>query len=456
MARGGERGDRHPSAAELDRFLLGEMSPREAAPVISHLLSGCSHCREAMAPLASVVFAAGPMAPEVAPSSGTEYDFPMFKAFAAARQFATNAAREKSIGDSGAAPQTVTRRPPALAVLAASDASRDLSEALLEQCRDLRSSDPEGMILSASLALSLIERAIAQNGDSAEMADREARAWAELGNAYRVADDMIAAEAALSNALARSNRGTGDPVLLARVMDLTASLYIDQRRFQDARRLLDCVQAIHQSQGDAQAAARTFISKGIASNYALNPEEALRFLSEGLRRIDPAQDPKLVLAGVHGLLWCLVDSGRAAEADRLLGDARALYEAHGERFEQLRRLWLEGRIAIQLEEDERAEESLQQVREGYREADIAFDVALVSLDLATLWLRQGRTNEIEEILDETIAIFRARNLQREALGALLMLRRAFETDQATAALLQSATVQLWRLERSPARRRVSG
>jgi tetratricopeptide (TPR) repeat protein len=451
MARGGERGDRHPSAAELDKFLLGEMSPREAAPVISHLLSGCLPCREAMAPLASVVFATGPLAPEAAPTSGTEYDFPMFKAFAAARQFASNAAREKSIGDNGTTPHAVTKRP-ALEVLASTVVSRDLSEALLEQCRDLRSSDPEGMILSASLALSLIERAIAQNGDSAEMADREARAWAELGNAYRVADDMIAAEAALTNALTRSDRGTGDPVLLARLMDLTASLYIDQRRFQEARRLLDCVQAIHQSQGDTQAAARTFISKGIASNYALDPEGALRFLNEGLRQIDPAQDPKLVLAAVHGLLWCLVDTGHAAEANLLLGEARALYEAHGERFDQLRRLWLEGRIAIQLEEDEKAEQTLQQVREGYREADIAFDVALVSLDLATLWLRQGRTNEIAEILDETIAIFRARNLQREALGALLMLRRAIETDQATAALLQSATVQLSRLERFPARR----
>jgi tetratricopeptide (TPR) repeat protein len=235
-------------------------------------------------------------------------------------------------------------------------------------------------------------------------------------------------------------------------MDLTASLYIDQRRFQEARRLLDCVYSVYQHAGDEQAAARTFVSKGIASNYALEPDEAIRFLTEGIRQIDPAQDPKLVLAAVHGLLWCLVDAGLASEADRLLPGARPLYDIHGEHFDELRRLWLEGRIDAQLGKDDRAEETLLHVREELREADQAYDVALVSLDLAALWLQQGRTAEIQELVDEMITIFRSRSIQREALGALLMLRKAIETDQATAALLRTVTTELWRGERFPTRR----
>jgi len=308
------------------------------------------------------------------------------------------------------------------------------------------------MVLSASLAVTLAKRLTSEWESSAEFLDLEARAWAELGNAHRVADDLMAAEAALAHALARSGQGTGDPLLLARIMDLTASLYIDQRRFDEARQLLDSVYAIYQHLGDAQAAARTFISRGLASNRAFDPEEAIGFLAEGIRQIDPAHDPKLVLAAVHGLLWSLVDAGRDAQADWLLSQARPLYEAHGERFDRLPQLWLEGRIACHLGQDEKAESILLRVREEYREADIAYDVALVSLDLATLWLRQGRTTEIKALLDETIAILKARNLQREALGALLMLRKAFETDQANAALLQTAATELWRLERSPLRR----
>jgi tetratricopeptide (TPR) repeat protein len=454
MARGGERGERHPNAAELERFLLGEMSPRQAAPIISHLLSGCPQCREGMAPLASVVFAAGPLAPETVPSADSEYDFPMFKAFAAARQYASNLTREKEVGHPGD-DNPLPKRPSTLEVLASQGqkrTARDRYEILFEHCRNLRYSDPEGMILSASLALTLAERETATQGESPELADLEARAWAELGNAHRVANDLTMAEAALGHAMARSSQGTSDPLILARIMELTASLYTDQRRFKEAHRLLDCVYTVYHQAGEAQAAARTFISKGIASNYSLEPEEAIGFLVEGIRQIDSAHDPKLVLAAVHGLLWCLVDSGLAADAGRLLSGASPLYEVHGEEFDQLRRLWLEGRIASQLGEDARAEQALDQVREGFKTADLAYDVALVSLDLAALWLRQGRTLEIKELIDEMITIFRARSIQREALGALLMLKKAFETDQATAALLRTVTTELWRAERSPVRR----
>ena len=454
MARGGERGERHPSAAELERFLLGEMSPSEAAPIISHLLSGCQQCRAGMAPLASVVFATAPLAQEMEPNS--EYDFPMFKAFAAARQYAATVEHEKVLGQQNAVP-SLPRRASSLETFPAPEqqrewTDRDRCEALLEHSRSLRYQDLEGMVLSASMAVALAERITARQGESPEQADLEARAWAELGNAHRVADDDVTAEADLAHALARSSQGTGDPLLLARLMDLTASLYIDQRRFSEARRLHDYVYEIYRRQGDTHSAARTFISKGVASTLALDSDQAIGFLAEGIRQIDPARDPKLVLVAVHDLLWGLADSGRADDAHKLMAEARPLYEAQGEHLHRWPRLWLEGRIASQRGEDEKAEHLFQQVRKAYQEVDVAYDVALVSLDLAAVWLRQGKMAEIDALLDESIVILRARNLQREALSALLMLRKAFETKQATAALLRTVTTELWRLERLPTQR----
>jgi tetratricopeptide (TPR) repeat protein len=308
------------------------------------------------------------------------------------------------------------------------------------------------MVLAAALAVNLAGQAVARHGDSPDLADLEGRAWAELGNAHRVADDLPAAETALARALHRSSQGTGDPLLLARIMDLTASLYTDQRRFKEAHHLLDFVYTIYRYKGEEHAAARTFVSKGIASNYALESEEAVRFLAEGIRQIDPAHDPKLILAAVHGLLWCLVDTGSAAEADQLLEGVRLLYDVHGEHFDHLRRLWLEGRIAAQLGKDGRAEDILSQVRERFKEAEQAYDLALISLDLAALWLRQGRAAEVKAVLDEIIMIFRSRSIQREALSALLMLKKAVEADRATVALIQTVTTELWRGERFPKQR----
>ncbi|HET9677877.1 MAG TPA: tetratricopeptide repeat protein, partial [Solirubrobacterales bacterium] len=429
------RRDNHPGRAELDRFLLGEMSHREAAPVISHLLSGCPRCREAMLPLASAVFAKSTVFPTAEPALDSEYDSALLKAFSTARQYIPLAARAKAPAVRDTAPQSARKA-------AAPIGGWARWEALFELCRELRYSDPERMALAASFAVTLTEKAVLPTLTPAELADLQARAWAELGNAYRITDDLAAAESAFRHALTFSSQGSGDPLLLARLMDLTASLYTDQRRFEEARRLLDLVHAVYEQQGDSQAAARTLISMGVSANYALDSEAAIGFLSDGLRQIDPAHDPKLVLAAVHGLLWCLVEVGRAAEARELLAESYPLYEAHGQHFDQLKRIWLEGRIATQLGDDESAERAFQQVGDEYREADLAYDFALVSLDLAALWVGQKRTPEVRGLVDEIITILRARNIQREALGALLMLRKAVDADQATAALLQTVAAQL--------------
>lgn len=450
MVEGGRDGG-HPSPSELERFLLGELTPRQAVPIVVHLVRGCALCRQQMAPLAAVVFANGPLAPPPSPDLKTEYDFPLFKAFAAARQYADSRARGEA--RSRRLHSTFPKEVPALAASApaASDAeSRNPCEALIRQCRSLRFSDPEGMVLTATLAVAMAENLAARQGRSEELADLQARAWAELGNAHRVADDLPSAEAALTRAMDLIGHGSGDPLLLAQMMDLTASLYTDQRRFREAHHLLDWVSAIYWHLGNKHLAARALVSKGISVGLASQSEEAVNLLQRGLLLMDAARDPKLTLAAVHGLLWFLVDCGKVAEVDRLLHQVRDLYTLYGERLLQLRACWLEGRVAAGLGEDQRAEQAFLQVREGFQDAEQSYDSAMVSLDLAAVWLRQGRTAEITELVDEMVTIFRSRNIQREAITALLMLREALRKNRATAALLQTVSAELRRLERSPA------
>jgi tetratricopeptide (TPR) repeat protein len=230
-------------------------------------------------------------------------------------------------------------------------------------------------------------------------------------------------------------------------MDLTASLYIDQRRFEEARCLLEWVYAIYQHEADLHAAGRALISQGISAGYAFESERAVQYLSEGIRQIDPVRDPRLAMAAVHNLLWCLVDCGRIVEARTLLGHSRKLFTAYGERLDELKARWLEGRIAAGLGDHEGAERAFRRVREGLQDAEMPYDVAIVSLDLAAIWLCQGRTAEIKRLINELIAVFHTRSIRREALGALLMLKEAVQQDRATATLLRTVTTQLWRLER---------
>src|SRR3954470_3072266 len=194
--------DTHPSPSELDRFLLGEMSPRQAAPILSHLLRGCERCRTSMEPLAAVVLGTGPGNLEPASQAGAEYDFPLFKALASARRYAAGTSRAKmedqqprkvAVLREAAAPATSNER--------ARQRDWDRCHRLIEMCRALRYSDPETMVLTATLAVVLAERLDAGFTEAAALADLRACALAELGNAKRIADDLTGAESDLARAV---------------------------------------------------------------------------------------------------------------------------------------------------------------------------------------------------------------------------------------------------------------
>lgn len=420
---GGDRAADHVSSVELNRFLSGELSGTEAAPVVAHLLTGCRRCREEMSSLALVVFAKGEP-PQPPLTAGEEYDFPLFRAIASARRYASTLLQERQETPEDLPLKEIPPPPP---LSAYERAVRDelRCRTLLERSRSLRQSDPEGMVITAALAVSIAERIEPEHVlGAAALADLQARAWAELGNAHRVAGDLASAETTLAHALKRSGQGTGDPRLLAVLMDFNASLYVDQRRFTEAIQLLDGIYTIYQALGEAHHAGRALISKGIATGYALETTQALALLCHGLLLIDAEQDPKLVLAGVHSLLYFLVEDGQLTEANHLLEISRPLYSAQGGSLDKLKARWLEGLIVADRGDDENAEAILREVRTGFAAAELPYDAALVSLALAEVLLRAGRTQEVTMLVEEMLALFRVHCIRREAIGAVLLQKKA--------------------------------
>jgi len=439
----GDRRGRHPSPAELDRFMLGEMSPRQAAPVLAHLIHGCAECQRKLEPLASVMLGAPSQLPEPASEpSGNEYDFPLFKAFAAARRYASaRTVEERQATSAPPLKEAVAPPPPALE---AGAKERDWArcEWLIERCRALRHTDPESMVLTATLAVTLSERLSPGSSGPADLADLQAYALAELGNSQRIAEDLVASEAILSAAVDRAGQGTGDPRLLACLMDLTASLYTDQRRYDEALWLRDAVYAIYAQVGDRHLEGKALISKGFTLHNALRAEEGIPLLTQGLAMIDAARDPRLVMASVFNLIWSLVECGKAAQAGSLFRLNQAPFLTRFERLDAIKCVWLEGRIAAALGEEERAERCFREALASYEEGKLPGYVAMVSIDLAILWLRAGRNAEIAPLIEETIAAFRSFGIQREVFGILLVVHEALKKSQLTEALLRTAGAEL--------------
>jgi len=115
----------------------------------------------------------------------------------------------------------------------------------------------------------------------------------------------------------------------------------------------------------------------------------------------------------------------------------------------LRLRWAEGRVAAGVGETEEAIEIFQGLRQEFAARNIAYDAALVTLELTALYARTGAVAEVKDLSLEMAGIFQAQDVPREALAALLFFQKAAERERATAKLAREITVFLEKLRHDP-------
>lgn len=341
-------------------------------------------------------------------------------------------------------------RRPALIQCSRRFASWGLCELLCRESRKAAAGNPGRAVDLAELAALVAD--ILQEDDPVEdrwLYQLRAHAWGHLGNALRARGDLR--KAAEAFALADSwwdagEAGTGDalgygPDLLI----LKASLRSDQRRFDEALDLLDRAAA----EGDPHLAGRALVKKGFVLNVMGETERALEVLRESEGLVDPARDPRLILCIRHNILDNLSRVGRFEEARDLLPEIQKLSRLTGTRLDRIRLRWTEGRIAAGLGRTDRARRAFLAVRREFLTRGLAFDAALVSLELAVLYLEEGKTSEVRALTGDLLEIFRSRDVHREALAALTVFHNAALLETATAELARELSSFLTRARRNP-------
>ncbi|HVR99003.1 MAG TPA: hypothetical protein VMW27_20455 [Thermoanaerobaculia bacterium] len=439
----------HPTLVELEGFLRGDLPARESRAVVIHLLDGCDRCREVVSPYMSALFGENPAEVELSAELDAAYDAAIDRAFSAARERLRQRRESSRLHEALALFKAKTITGPTVPASPAPVPEFANFESLIERCQQIRYEDPRQMLGLAQQALLVAEHLSPEQIGPHRAADLRCRALIELGNAWRVSDRLDEAEKTLQQAAGLYLQGTGDPQLGARLFDVQASLDADRRRFDAAADELDAVYAFHRRQGDDHMAGRALISKGVYSGYSGRTEEAIRLLRRGLARIDADRDPGLTTAALHNQVRLLVDSGRFREARTLLWQNRPQIEQIGGQVRQLKVRWMEGQIHAGLGELDRAEQALRDAKKGFRQADLLYKEALTSLELATVLLQQGRADEARGLVVEAAEVFHALKVHREALAAVLLLRKAFDTQAATAALLHRVVHFLARAEHDP-------
>ena len=236
----------------------------------------------------------------------------------------------------------------------------------------------------------------------------------------------------MKTALHYLERGSGDLALEARVLELSASLFVDQRWFADACEVLERVFAIYRSLGDDHLAGRTLMKLSHVAVTSGDPETGISLLARGTALLDLSREPALGPLAVHNMIIHLADAGRFRKAQHLLWQARMSGRLPQGENARLKMLWTEGRIYSGLGQLDRAEKALLQAKEGLDGFGQGYDAALVALDLAGVWLNQGKQRQVRELSAKLVDRFRELGIARETIAAVAELRRACEQEKATA------------------------
>jgi tetratricopeptide (TPR) repeat protein len=315
-------------------------------------------------------------------------------------------------------------------------------ELLVDRSRREVLTDPHRAEDLLRLALDVTEQIGSEEYGPGSGEAARARAWTWLGNALRVLGDFRQAEMAFQTAELYLSRSWLDPLDEALLLELQAPLLRAQNRFDEALELLADAIAIYREVNEPHFQGRALMVKGLTLRYQGDFQGAADCFRTSLFLLDGAREPRLLVAGQYNLIGCLQDAGRNAEAAALIPEARKMIEQAGTRPDLLRLRWLEARVATALGRLAAAEDALLDVRASFLEDALPFDAALVSLDLATLYLRQSRGEETKGLAAGLIPVFQSREACQEALASLIAFQQAAEIEQLTLGLVEEIATYL--------------
>jgi tetratricopeptide (TPR) repeat protein len=288
----------------------------------------------------------------------------------------------------------------------------------------LRSRSRNSWYLDPAVALELADLAVevAQRLDTAKYA--RALAWAYLGNAYRINSDLWRAERAIQRAWLHHFQAERDAYTETELLNLSASLRSTQGSHEEAVSFSDRAISIYREAEDLHSEGGMMIQKGFCLGLGGHCRQAIYFIRSGLEKISPDQEPRLLLAGRHNLIWSLANSGAPEVARDLLEQSWPLFHSLDYRVGLVRLRWLEGQIARDLGDFTMAKAAMFEVRDFFLDHQIGIDAFLVSLDLAEVYVHIGRPRQVKEVLENIIPLGEALGLKTKVLVARLLYEQA--------------------------------
>lgn len=298
--------------------------------------------------------------------------------------------------------------------------------ALLDRSWEQRLESPRVMVALARAAAEVAERLDSRQLGDREVWDLRCRAWAELANAQRAANDYEGAAQSLAEAQRHLIRGSRSEELEIRLMDVQASLEGHRCHFYAAFDTLDLIAGLHRQRGDRHLAGRAVVKKGLFKGYHGESGEALDLTRRGREMLDESRDPVLYLQAIHNEVLALVDLESYSEARLLLWSNLGRYDRYAGMMDRLKLRGLWGLINAGLGKLGEAARDFEAERRGLQDEGLSYTASIAGLDLAAVYLEQGRIAEAETVAFEALAVFQEMDMPEQGQLAVLVLQKALE------------------------------
>lgn len=313
---------------------------------------------------------------------------------------------------------------------------------LLEAARRAIPDDPAESLSLADAALVSCERTSPREPDP----EVRAPALAVRGNAKRALGRIREAEKDLVEARRLLTApGFGDPAFPAELDSYFGSLRKDQRRLEDAAQHLRRAGTLYGLLEEPEKEARVLLKLGAVHFRVREFDAAVEASEQALSLLDDGPEGWLHAYAHYNRAYFLHAAGEPDEAENELKTHAVLITGAGDAL-AFRLRWLRARIAWSRRELVKAATLFEETLGQARARGIPYDSGLLALELALVYLAQGRTGRVKNLATEALRVFTEEEVEAEVRTALALLAEAARREAITREMLEQTVASLERAQ----------
>ncbi len=318
------------------------------------------------------------------------------------------------------------------------------AELFFEYTEDLIFRDPQAALHVARVARRLAHVISDEETAQGRLQGRErlVKGHSLVGSAYRASGRSAEAERAYRPALRLCRKPDVSPSCRGELYLRLAILLAAQKKFDRGLCYSDRAERNFNADENSELLGQVLATRGVIYIWANRFPEAVSVLGKALGSYKLGD--RFEFSSALNLAHAVSESDDPKGLEEAQTQLRRARQLAGPRRSVQKSMfyWIEGRIYVRRGSTERAERSYRKALQGFVKFQTPYEIALVGLDLSSLFRFSKRWAELEELAAETYRRFRELQEDAEALAALKLWLEAAQARSLTIDMISETKASL--------------